>query len=309
MSRIYTDQPSSGKPLALAVTGFVSTTPTTLAEAPDFSIPSTGNVGIVEEPFPATTIGTYSQTGTVVVVTLANNNLQIGQSVSLSYPVGTGGSRAGTSETVLVTSATSAAFTVTSATTVTTSGSVTVSARADRELRPGEVYLESPLAVSNNTNTSCYVEVQIATQLASSATGTYSQTGTTVVVTLSGHTLQAGQSAYLAYTSGGRLGTPEILVVTSATSPTFTGTSATSLTASGNVTVYTGSTVVVAPQVTVPAYSCIQLPVQGLRLLKTNFNAPSGGRLQVKAQFADTLKVYGSAVELEAGTHQPDTDV
>lgn len=67
--------------------------------------------------------------------------------------------------------------------------------------------------------------------------GTYSQSGTTVVVTLSGHNLQVGQSVYLAYTSG--TGVSETIAVTSVTSTTFTGTSASTLTTSGNVNVYT----------------------------------------------------------------------
>jgi hypothetical protein len=66
--------------------------------------------------------------------------------------------------------------------------------------------------------------------------GTYAQTGTSVVVTLSGHNLQVGQAVYLAYTSG--TGVSETLTVTSITATTFTGTSASTLTTSGNVNVY-----------------------------------------------------------------------
>jgi hypothetical protein len=160
MPRISTDQPSSGKPLVLAVTGFVPLTATTIAEAPDFSIPSTFATGITADP-----------------------------------------------------------------------------ANADRELRPGEVYLESPLIATNSTSTTRWVEVQIVTQGAS------------------------------------------------------------------------GDTIVIAPQVPVPANSAIQIPVQGLRLLKTDFTATNGGRLQVRAENASAIKIYGSAVELEAATHQPNTEV
>jgi hypothetical protein len=66
--------------------------------------------------------------------------------------------------------------------------------------------------------------------------GTYSQTGTTQVVTLANHNVQVGQKVYLDYTSGS--GVDETLTVTSITSTTFTGTSATSATTSGNVSVY-----------------------------------------------------------------------
>jgi hypothetical protein len=70
----------------------------------------------------------------------------------------------------------------------------------------------------------------------------------------------------------------------------------------------TGDTIVIAPQIPVPANAAIQIPVQGLRLLKTDFTATNGGRLQVRAEVADAIRVYGSAVELEALTHQPNTD-
>ena len=55
MPRIVTDQPSSGKSLLLFIptatnSGFVNTTWTTIAEAPDFSIPSSGDDGIVPDP-------------------------------------------------------------------------------------------------------------------------------------------------------------------------------------------------------------------------------------------------------------------
>lgn len=67
--------------------------------------------------------------------------------------------------------------------------------------------------------------------------GTYSQSGTAQVVTLAGHNVQVGQKVYLDYTSG--TGVDEILTVTAATPTTFSGTSASTLTTSGNVNVYT----------------------------------------------------------------------
>jgi hypothetical protein len=66
--------------------------------------------------------GTYSQSGTTsVVVTLANHNLKVGQSVYLDYTSGTA-----VDETATVTAITSGTFTVTSAGTLTTSGNVNV---------------------------------------------------------------------------------------------------------------------------------------------------------------------------------------
>jgi hypothetical protein len=66
--------------------------------------------------------GTYSQTGTTsVVVTLANHNLKVGQSVYLDYTSGTA-----VDETATVTAITSTTFTVTSAASLTTTGNVNV---------------------------------------------------------------------------------------------------------------------------------------------------------------------------------------
>lgn len=163
MPRIRTDAPSSGKPLLLFIpdssnSGFVNTTWTTIAEAPDFSIPSTGDEAATADP-----------------------------------------------------------------------------TEADRELRPGEVFFESPLLVTNTTATTRWVEVQMAME----------------------------------------------------------GTN--------------GQAIPVTPRVPIPANEAIFLPIQGLRLLKTNLaNTEPGGRLQIQAEVNDALKVIGTAVELEAADHAPD---
>lgn len=165
MPRIRTDQPSSGKPLQLLIpsdtnSGFVNTSWTTLVEAPDFSVPGSGDSGVVLDP------------------------------------VDTG-----------------------------------------RELRPGEVFFESPLVVVNTTATTRWVELQILLQ--------------------------------------------------------------------GN----SGQAVPVTPRVPVPGGEAVYLPIQGLRVLKTDLtNTESGGRLQIQAEVGNALKVIGSAVELEALTHAPDSE-
>jgi hypothetical protein len=88
-----------------------------------------------------------------------------------------------------------------------------------------EIYL----VYSKFVNT--YVDAQPA------AAGTYSQTGTKVVVTpTTTHNLQVGDTVYLNYTSGA--GIAEIITVTAVTPTTFTGTSANTLTTSGNVSFY-----------------------------------------------------------------------
>lgn len=165
MPRIKTDQPSSGKPLLLFIptasnSGFVNTSWQTLAEAPDFSIPASGDDGAVADP-----------------------------------------------------------------------------ADADRELRPGEVFIETPLAVTNTTATTRWVEVQMLLQ---------------------------GDS---------------------------------------------GQAIPLTARVPVPGGETVYLSIQGLRLLKTDLtNTQPGGRLQIQAEVNNALKVMGTAVELEAADHAPDTE-
>ena len=62
------------------------------------------------------------------------------------------------------------------------------------------------------------------------------------------------------------------------------------------------------PQISIPPKEAIYLPIQGLRLLKTLFSAPSGDRLQIRASMGSAIKIMGSAVELEALTHAPDSE-
>lgn len=67
---------------------------------------------------------------------------------------------------------------------------------------------------------------------------TYSQSGTTVTVTLTDHGLGTGRMVYLDFTSGSATD-GEFTVASAPTSSTFTVTAASSLTTSGNVYVYT----------------------------------------------------------------------
>lgn len=165
MPRINTDQPSSGKPLLLHIpsssnSGFVNTTWLTIAEAPDFSIPASGEDGATVDP-----------------------------------------------------------------------------ADSGRELRPGEVFIETPLHAVNTTATTCWVELQMLLQ----------------------------------------------------------GTS--------------GQAIPVTPRVPVPANDSVYLPIQGLRLLKTDLtNTQPGGRLQIQAEVGNAIKIMGTAIEIEAQTHAPDSE-
>ena len=66
-------------------------------------------------------------------------------------------------------------------------------------------------------------------------TGTYSQSGTTITVTIDDHGLSVGDNVYLDFTTGS--GVDATLTITGVTTNTFTVTAAASLTTSGNVTV------------------------------------------------------------------------
>lgn len=108
MPRIITDKPSSGKPLNIYVpatinNGFVDTAWMELAEAPDFSIPSTNATGIVVD-----------------------------------------------------------------------------AADPDREIRSGELYFESPLILSNSTNTARWVQLEVVLSSSGAAfeTGHFIPAGT-----------------------------------------------------------------------------------------------------------------------------------
>jgi len=80
-----------------------------------------------------------------------------------------------------------------------------------------------------------YVNISVDAQAAS--TGTYSQSGTTVTITpATTHNLQIGDTVAVNYTSG--IGVNEILTITKVTTSTFVGTSASTLTTSGNVSFY-----------------------------------------------------------------------
>jgi hypothetical protein len=70
-----------------------------------------------------------------------------------------------------------------------------------------------------------------------------------------------------------------------------------------------GQAIPLSPRVVVPAGESAYLAIQGLRLLKTDLtNTQPGGRLQIQAEVNNAIKVIGSAVELEAQAHAPDTE-
>lgn len=76
--------------------------------------------------------------------------------------------------------------------------------------------------------------------LSDSRNGTYSQSGTTITVTLAGHGYQPNDNVYLSFTSGSAV--TSTLAITSITADTFTCTAAAPLSTSGNVTVFLSAT-------------------------------------------------------------------
>jgi hypothetical protein len=164
MTRIYTDQPSSGKPQLIYIPtsvngGFVNTSWYTVIEAPDFSVPGSGNDGVTLDP-----------------------------------------------------------------------------SDSSRELKAGEVFFETPLQVINKTSTTRWVELQMILEGASEE-----------VIPLS-------------------------------------------------------------PRISIPSDDSVYLAIQGLRLIKRNFAAVNGGRLQVRAEVNNAIKIIGAAVELLSQDHEPDTE-
>ena len=72
--------------------------------------------------------------------------------------------------------------------------------------------------------------------LGNAVTATYSQSGTTIVVTKADHNLQVGENIYLTFTSGGAVNAT--LIIVSKTQNSFTCTASAPLTTGGNVTYY-----------------------------------------------------------------------
>lgn len=68
------------------------------------------------------------------------------------------------------------------------------------------------------------------------------------------------------------------------------------------------SVVSVTPKVSVSYSESIQIPLQGLVLIKSDVNLTYGGRLQVRAERVETLDVYGAASESAYADHAPDTE-
>jgi len=102
---------------------------------------------------------------------------------------------------------------------------------------------EQIVAVRDTNSFSFYnfgLPIESVRYLTAPTSGTYSQTGTTIIVTLNEHGLYPGESVYLVFTSGA--GVNETLTITSTTLNTFTCTASASVTTGGNVQVQQNTT-------------------------------------------------------------------
>lgn len=93
----------------------------------------------------------------------------------------------------------------------------------------------SVACVGNDSRLSCQAWVNFNGTSSAALTGTYSQTGSTITVTITGHGLTAGQAVWLSFTSGTAT-TTGFVVATVTSSSVFTVTAGDSKTTTGNVT-------------------------------------------------------------------------
>ena len=149
--------------------------------------------------YAGTTAATYVQSGTTIDINLNNHNFSVGDQVTLDFT--SGGTASPNGLYTIATEDGDDNFTVTSSVSDSASGNVNVS-------------------------------------IGAGSTTTYSQTGTTVTITLNNHGLKVGERVTLTFTSGGTNTADGVYIVaTEDGDDTFTITSATSDTASGNVIV------------------------------------------------------------------------
>lgn len=170
-----------------------------------FSVRTIATSGTSRTELATTTLpgipGTYSRSGNVVTATMTKHGIRSGLWLDLVFSAGTGGTA--TSGKYKVTVVDDNTFTLTD----TASGTIT-----------GGTLFRKPNFSFN---------------------GTYSQSGTTVTVTVPGHGMEVNDQLDLTFTSGGATSTTQ--KITAVTADTCTLTLPTTATASGNVTVSFGT--------------------------------------------------------------------
>lgn len=203
----------------------------------------------------ATTAATYSRSGTTITVTSTAHGLVAGDSVYLQFTSG-----AATTGNYTVATAVANSFTVTSAASGTTSGNVNwgkwtdfngVSEAYVTNFRHAKIRYDFASAGGNDLWTASALNIRMDAKLknafgngtaAAPVAATYSQSGTTITVTATAHGLAVGAVINLDFTTG--TATDGNYTIATAATNSFTVTSATSATTSGNVTIHGGGTVV-----------------------------------------------------------------
>ena len=199
--------------------------------------------------------GTYARTSpsATITVTSTAHGLVAGDYVYLDFTTGTA-----TDGTFVVATAAANTFTITSGATTTTSGNVTwwkwTSAdNVDQTFGSNFRYVMARYDYSSAGGDDLYAMSNLNFRLDAKQkndqgsgraralqSGTYSQTTTTITVTATAHGMVQGDYIDLDFTTG--TATDGIYQITSAATNTFTVTSATSATTSGNVTLHAGGT-------------------------------------------------------------------
>jgi hypothetical protein len=177
--------------------------------------------------------GTYSQTGTVITVSIADHGYAIGDSIYLNI-----GSGAAVSDTLTITATTTNTFTCTTAAAATAGGNLNtqrVTVFTDPqwvEQRVGLRYLPTPLSLFAGERL-----VDRVVEKDPGVTSTYTRVGSTVTVTCSAaHGLATGNEVYLDVSTGNvDSGIYEIVVLNSTE---FTITTIESGSTSGNLTTF-----------------------------------------------------------------------
>jgi len=175
--------------------------------------------------------GSYSQSGTTLVVTKSDHGLYPGESVFLDFQTGSG-----IDETLSIVSTTQNSFTVTASNSITTSGNVSYylsTTFADSRWTTTRVRLRSL-----PTEVSFFTGERLADRIVEKDPGiasTYSRSGSTVTITCSAsHGLSSDNKVFIDVTSGDVPSGRYIVTVTSSTELTIT--TITSGSTSGNLT-------------------------------------------------------------------------
>lgn len=168
--------------------------------------------------------GTYSRAGTTITVTIKNHGLATGTRIYIEF---TSGSATTNAYTVTVTGTNT--FTVTDTVSGATSGDCRMDIR--------DFNITTTATIINPTTISYYSPGAQIAATPTFSTGTYSQTGTTITVTLTAHGFVNGDKVTATFTTGAAVDGE--FTVSNAATDTFDLTAAAPLTTSGAVEIAT----------------------------------------------------------------------